>query len=95
MIDFTGDLVFMLQDCGATVAFGRQRTRGLLETVDEQLFEDARVYGVRYTLTIATGSLADVARDSEITVAGVAHTVMAPPQRIGDGALTRLLLGGA
>ncbi|HEX6924351.1 MAG TPA: hypothetical protein VF167_02925 [Longimicrobiaceae bacterium] len=75
------------------VRYGTARTWGAREVADVALFEEAQVYGVEDTVSIATGSLT-VPNGATITVDGESRKVMMPPQR-QKGGTTLLALGNA
>jgi hypothetical protein len=84
------DLAFALEDAGVPVVHASGATHGVLEQMDEALFEVAQTYGARLTLLIATDSVT-VRVGDPITVDDTAYIVRGH-QRIGRGAKTRIFL---
>lgn len=96
MLDTGGDITAMLDELGVSVTLGANETKGLVDYADELLLESdvSASIGRMLAVTIKTGSLPGLAVGSTLTVDGSAYKAR-EVLRIGDGALTRVLLGGA
>jgi hypothetical protein len=96
MLDTGGDITAMLDELGVSVILGTNETKGVVDYADELVLETdvTASVGRMIAVTIKTGSLPGLAIGSALTVDGgnyKAREVL----RIGDGALTRVMLGGA
>lgn len=76
---------------GLVVTLGSYETYAHFDEADEDSFFDARVKGGRYRLTIETGTLGVIANGDTPSVDGTTYEIR-DWRRIGDGAMTAILL---
>lgn len=91
------DIATLLADMAIAVTVGTQSGRGLLDEADEILVQDAdrgQVMVLMTTLTVRTTDFPAAAIDQTVAIGSRNFTVR-DRRRIGDGALTKLLLGNA
>ena len=85
----------MIEDTGGdTVVFGGVTTYGHVDYVDEEILEGGELMtiGRVRSVLVATGILANIARDETIVVGGTTYVIT--DHRVeNDGAETRLWLG--
>ena len=96
MLDDGNDITAMLDEIGVSVTLGANETKGLVDYADELVLETdvTASVGRMLAVTIKTGSLSGLAIGSALTVDGSPYKAR-EVLRIGDGALARILLGGA
>jgi len=91
------DIPALLADMGIAVTVGGVAGIGLLDEADEVLVQDAargQVVMMMSTLTVRTTDFPSVAINTAVVVGSKNFTVR-ERLRIGDGGLTKLLLGTA
>lgn len=91
------DLPTLLADMAIAVSVGGTSGVGLLDEADEILVQDAdrgEVVVLMTTLTVRTTDFPSAAIDQAVVIGSRNFTVR-QRQRIGDGALTKLLLGNS
>ncbi len=96
MLDDGSDITTMLDELGVNVILGANETKGLVDYADELVLETdvTASVGKMIAVTIKTGSLPGLAVGAALTVDGVVYKAR-EVLRLGDGALTRVMLGGA
>jgi hypothetical protein len=90
-----GDIPALMADMGIAVTVGGVVGIGLLDEADEILVQDAlrgQVVVMATTLTVRTTDFPAVAIDAAVVI-GTANFTVRERMRIGDGGLTKLLLG--
>jgi hypothetical protein len=88
------DLPTLLADMSIAITVGGVSGVGLLDEADEVLVQDAdrgEVVVLMTTLTVRTSDFPNAAIDQAVTI-GASNFTVRERQRIGDGALTKLLL---
>jgi hypothetical protein len=95
MLDDGSDIMAMLDELGVSVSLGANETKGLIDYADELVLETdvTASVGKMMAVTIKTGSLPGLAVGMALTVDGVNYKAR-EVLRTGDGALTRIMLGG-
>jgi hypothetical protein len=95
MLDNGSDITAMLDELGVSVTLGTNETKGLVDYADELVLETdvTASVGRMIAVTIKTGSLPGLAIGSALTVDGSPYKAR-EVLRIGDGALTRVMLSG-
>lgn len=91
------DIPTLLADMGIAVTVGGVNGIGLLDEGDEVLVQDAdrgQVVALMTTLTVRTTDFPAAAIDQAVAV-GSRNFTIRERLRIGDGGLTKLLLGSA
>lgn len=91
------DLATLLADMAVAVTIGGAAGMGLLDEADEVLVQDAdrgEVVVLMTTLTVRTTDFPAAAIDQAVAIGSRNFTVR-QRQRLGDGALTKLMLGNS
>jgi len=86
-----------MSDMGIAITVGGVAGVGLLDEADEILVQDAargQVVVMMTTLTVRTSDFPTVAIDAAVVI-GTSNFTVRERLRIGDGGLTKLLLGTA
>lgn len=96
MLDDGSDIKAVLDELGVSVILSANETKGLIDYADELVLETdvTASVGRMIAVTIKTGSLPGLAVGSAITVDGSPYKAR-EVLRLGDGALTRIMLGGS
>jgi hypothetical protein len=95
MLDDGSDITAMLDELGVSVILSANETKGFVDYADELVLETdvTASVGRMIAVTVKTGSLPGLAIGSALIVDGSAYKAR-EVLRIGDGALTRIMLGG-
>lgn len=88
---FTEDISLFFADFGVEAVFGEASVTVLLDRPDAEVLGGAGLTNDP-VITYATGDLAGLAMDSEITVDGVDYLVRGTPRKIDDGKLMQAFL---
>jgi len=91
------DIPALMADMGIAITVGGVAGIGLFDAADEVLVQDAQrgqVVVLMSTLTVQTSAFPNVAIDAAVVI-GVLNFTVRERERIGDGGLTKLLLGTA
>lgn len=91
------DIPALMSDMGIAISVGGVSGVGLLDESDEVLVQDAargQIVVMMTTLTVRTSDFPNVAIDAAVVI-GAKNFTVRERLRMGDGGLTKLLLGTA